>query len=74
MGVALEWNSFVENCRTYFDDGRQNGLFPLIEAIDELYRLAPEKAPFPRTAANDQSSDSFHQCFLSVIGPFYLPP
>ncbi len=64
MGTELEWNAFVESCHTYFEGRRQNSLFPLVEAIDGLYQLAPEKAPFPRSAANEQSSDSFHQCFF----------
>jgi len=60
----MEWLPFVEDCRSYFDAGRENSLFPLVEAVDRLYRIVPEKAPFPRSAANDQSTDSFDRCFF----------
>lgn len=63
MGCRLKWMPFVENCRKVFDEGKTDGLYPLMEAIDDLYRLAPEKSPF----LNDQPDEQariFTQCFF----------
>jgi hypothetical protein len=45
MEYRMSWMPFVQNCRKFFDDGKTNGLYPLMEAIDDLYRFGPEKSP-----------------------------
>jgi hypothetical protein len=60
----LSWRSFVDGCRGFFNGGRENSLFPLVEAMDEVYQLVPVKSPFPRSKTNDESTDSFDRCFF----------
>jgi hypothetical protein len=60
----MKWLPFVEGCRSFFDAGRENSLFPRVEAIDAVYRIAPEKSPFSHSKSNDESSDSFDRCFF----------
>ena len=65
MEYRPSWMPFVENCWKFFDDGKTNSLYPLIEAIDDLYRPAPEKSPFlPPGAPGDEQTRIFAQCFF----------
>ncbi len=59
---ATDWTAFVEGGRTFFDANRSCPIFRLIEVLDELYRVAHARAPFPQTG---QEEDRFLQaCFL----------
>jgi hypothetical protein len=65
MEYRLSWMPFVENCRNFFDEGKVNSLYPLMEAIDELYRIAPEKTPFvERCSPNNEQARIFAKCFF----------
>jgi len=65
MEYRPSWMPFVENGWKFFDDGKTNSLYPLIEAIDDLYRPAPEKSPFlPPGAPGDEQTRIFAQCFF----------
>jgi hypothetical protein len=65
MEYRMMWMPFVENCRKAFDEGKANSLYPLMEAIDDLYRLAPEKCPFlPAGAPGDEEARIFAKCFF----------
>lgn len=66
----MEWDSFVEGCRKFFDEGRKGSLFPLVEAMDRVYQIAPVKSPFLRSRANDQATDSFNRCFFTCHRTF----
>jgi hypothetical protein len=63
MEYRMKWMPFVENCQRFFEEGKINGLYPLMEAIDELYRLAPEKSPFLNDAPDEQAR-IFAKCFF----------
>jgi hypothetical protein len=55
----------VENDRKCFDEGKTDSLYPLMEAIDDLYRVAPEKSPFlPPGSPGDEQARIFAQCFF----------
>jgi len=60
----MNWLSFVDGCRSSFDGGRENSLFPLVEAMDKVYQLAPEKSPFPRSKTNNESIGLYDRCFF----------
>jgi hypothetical protein len=65
MEYRMSWMPFVENCHKFFEEGKINGFYPLIEAIDELYRIGPEKSPFlPAGAPGDEQSRIFAKCFF----------
>ena len=65
MEYRMSWMPFVENCRKFFDEGKTNSLYPLMEAIDDLYRLGPAKSPFlPPGAPGDEQARIFAQCFF----------
>src|SRR5579872_5683569 len=65
MEYRMSWMPFVENCRKSFDEGKINGMYPLMEALDELYRVGPAKAPFlPPGASGDEQARIFAQCFF----------
>jgi len=65
MEYRMSWMPFVENCRKFFEEGKSNSLFPLMEAIDDLYRLAPAKSPFlPPGAPGDEQARIFAQSFF----------
>lgn len=74
MEYRLSWMPFVENCRKFFDEGKVNSLYPLMEAIDELYRVAPEKTPFLPQCQPENDQDRIfakgffvcHRTFLSA--------
>lgn len=63
MEYRLSWMPFVENCRTFFEEGKVNSLYPLMEAIDELYRIGPAKSPF-LSGVPDEQARIFAQCFF----------
>jgi hypothetical protein len=63
MDYRMNWTSFVENCRKFFEDGKTNSLHPLMGAIDDLYRLAPERSPF-LSGAPDELARIFAKCFF----------
>ena len=56
------WKTFVEAGRRFFDANQGCPMFQLIETLDELYRLAYLKAPFPTTCREED--DFFHMCFM----------
>ena len=65
MEYRMSWMPFVENCRKFFDEGKINSLYPLVEATDDLYRLAPEKSPFlPPGGPGSEQERIFAQCFF----------
>jgi hypothetical protein len=65
MEYRMSWMPFVDNCRKFFDDGKVNSLYPLMEAIDELYCVGPQKSPFlPPGAPGDEQRRIFAQCFF----------
>src|SRR3954452_6482744 len=56
------WQTFVEETRKFFDANRGCPLFRLIETVDELYRVAQSRAPFPK---RDLEKDHLlRMCFL----------
>ena len=58
-----DWKTFVEAGQTFFDTNRGCPMFQIIETMDDLYRLAYLKAPFPKIG--DREEDTFfHMCFL----------
>jgi len=58
----MNWNQFVEASRSFFDTNRGCPMFQLIEVVDELYRVAYTKDPFPTTGI--EINDFFRMCFL----------
>lgn len=61
-GRITNWKTFVETSRSFFDANWGCPMFQLIEALEELYRLAYLKAPFPKTGR--EKDDFLHMCFL----------
>src|SRR4051794_22581367 len=56
------WQTFVEETRKFFEANRGCPLFRLIETVDELYRVAQSRAPFPK---RDLEKDHLlRMCFL----------
>jgi hypothetical protein len=56
------WQTFIEESRKFFDANRGCPMFGLIERLDELYRVAHARAPFPKT---DTEKDNLLQmCFF----------
>lgn len=61
----LSWMPFVENCRKFFEEGKINSLYPLMEAIDDLYRIGAAKSPFlPPGSPGEEQARIFAQCFF----------
>jgi len=55
---------FVEDGRKFFDEGREGSPFPLVEPMDLLYRLAPEKSPFGPIGEGSHYPAVFRRCFF----------
>lgn len=65
MEYRLSWMSFLEKCRSFFEEGKTNSLYPLMDAIDDLYRMAPANSPFvPPGAGGDEKARIFAKCFF----------
>ena len=65
MDYRMSWMPFVENCRKFFEEGKINSLYPLVEALDALYRVGPEKSPFLlQDAQADERARIFARCFF----------
>lgn len=55
------WQTFLEESRKFFDANRGCPMFRLIETVDELYRVAQAKTPFPKT--DTEKDNLLHMCF-----------
>lgn len=56
------WQIFVTGSRKFFDANWGCPLFGLIETVDELYRIALQTSPFPKTGA--EKDYLLQMCFL----------
>ncbi len=59
---VVNWKTFVEAGRTFFEANRGCPMYQLVDHLDELYRLAYLKAPFPKTGG--EQDNFLHMCFL----------
>ena len=62
VGNVTTWQTFVESSRSFFDANRGCRMFQFIETLDELYRTALAKAPFPKTGI--EKNDFFYMSFV----------
>jgi hypothetical protein len=60
--VIMNWKTFVESGRAFFDANIGSPLFQLIELLDDLYRVTYRTPPFPDIGK--ESDDFFHMCYL----------
>lgn len=63
----MDWLSFVETSRQFLDGDREGSLLPLVEAVDVLYRIGPEKVPFGRGLEADWFTNCFFVCHRGLL-------
>ena len=62
--ARMNWSSFVENFRIFFDEERNDDMHRLIEAVDDYTPIAPQYCPFSHSESGEGPGDLYTKCLF----------